>query len=71
MRLSYNEFCQWLRYRNKRGSLNGGMRSERAAAEICKLYANANSKTPKFRIHDFAPYHDEPPISLEDAMNSW
>lgn len=72
-RISYPEFLQWAKYRAKRGSLNAGMRIERGAALLSTLYANAHRKehAPAFQLHDFAPYHDRPELTLEEAMKSW
>ncbi|QQE90853.1 hypothetical protein GKQ51_09555 [Azotobacter chroococcum] len=70
-RISYQEFVAWARYRAKRGSLNVGMRVERGAALLATLYANAHSKNGGYKISDFATYHDEPTMSLEQAMEQW
>lgn len=70
-RISYPEYLTWLKYRQKRGSLNTGLRVERGAALLASLYANAHSKDGGYQLHDFAPYHDAPAISLEQAMERW
>ena len=70
-RLTYSEFLRWARYRNRRGSLHVGMRVERGAAILAAMYANTHSKNGGFGLHDFAPYHDPPPITLEQAMKDW
>ena len=70
-RLSYPEYLTWLKYRNKRGSLHVGMRVERGAALLASLYANAHSKDGGYKLHDFAPYHDAPVLSLALAMEQW
>jgi hypothetical protein len=70
-RVSFAEFMSWARYRNRRGSLNLGMRIERGTAMLAAMYANAHSKDGGFKFHDFAPHHDAPPISLEQAMKDW
>lgn len=70
-RISYLEYLQWIRFRNKRGSLNSGFRVELAAAEICALTANIHSKNPVHKQHDFAPHMDEPAITLDEAMKLW
>ncbi|MOA57370.1 hypothetical protein D3C78_1815340 [compost metagenome] len=69
-RLSYPEFLSWQKYRVKRGSLHLGMRVERGSALLATLYANAHGKRP-YKIHEFMPHEDEPPLSLEQAMNAW
>lgn len=70
-RLSYPEYLTWLKYRRKRGSLNTGLRVERGAALLASLYANAHSKDGGYKLHDFAPYHDAPTLSLDQAMEQW
>ena len=69
--LTYAEFITWMKYREKRGSLNTGMRVERGTALLATLYANNNSKNGGYRIYDFAPHEVEPPVSLEQAMENW
>ncbi|MBW5800059.1 phage tail assembly protein T [Halomonas elongata] len=74
-RLSYTEFRQWVAFRNKRGSLHWGMRSERDTAMLATLYANhhRNPHAPPHAISDFM-LHDresEGAISLEEAMEKW
>ena len=72
-RISYPEFVRWVKYRAKRGSLNQGLRIERGSALLATMYANAHRKehSPAYALHDFAPYHDQPVLTLEDAMASW
>lgn len=72
-RMSYPEFLRWAKYRAKRGSLNLGLRIERGSALLAMLQANAHrdKKTPAYQIHEFAPYHDEPAVTLDEAMSSW
>lgn len=70
-RLSYSEFISWQKYRAKRGSLNLGMRVERGAALLATLYANAHSKQGGYKLFDFMPHEEEPPVSLETAMEKW
>lgn len=48
-----------------------GMRVERGTALLATLYANAHSKNGGYKVSDFAPYHDEPTMSLEQAMEQW
>lgn len=47
------------------------MRVERGAALLATLYANAHSKNGSYKLTDFAPHHDEPAMSLEQAMEQW
>jgi hypothetical protein len=70
-RITYPEFIAWARYRAKRGSLHPGLRIERSTALLASMYANAHSKHGGYGWHDFAPYHDEPEVSLDDAMDTW
>jgi hypothetical protein len=70
-RISSQEFWRWIHYRNRRGSLNWGMRVEHGFATLAAMYANAHSKDGGYTLHDFAPYHDEPAITLDRAMKDW
>jgi len=70
-RLSYREFCDWLRYRNQRGTLNDGLRVEMMVGQFMALWANSKSKKAKFKAYDFTPNIPEPPVSLERAMEEW
>lgn len=71
--ISYVEFLDWVQYRNRRGSLNPGMRVERAGAMVATLIANQNRKKDSSPVsfYRFAPHHDEPVVSMEDAMENW
>ena len=71
--ISYPEFLQWMAYRHRRGSLNAGMRMERAGAMVATLIANQHRKkdSPPVSFYQFAPHHDEPQLSLEQAMEEW
>lgn len=69
-RVSYPEFIAWVKYRAKRGSLNAGLRVERGAALLASLYANTHSKGG-YTLSDFAPYHDQPEMTLDEAMENW
>lgn len=68
-RLSYDEFLSWVAYRRKRGSLNIGMRVERAAALLATLFANVNSKEGGYKIYDFMPHDEEPELTIDDLKN--
>jgi len=70
-RVSYDEFRTWAAYRRKRGSLNIGMRLERGFAMLAAMFANKNSKHGGYKIFDFMPHEDEPPISVDVAMEQW
>lgn len=72
-RLSYDEFCRWVAFRRRRGSLHWGMRIERSVAQLSTLYANAHRKkgAEPLSIHDFMSYEDEPELTLEQAMEQW
>jgi hypothetical protein len=69
--LSYPEFMTWMKYRLKRGSLNLGMRVERGSALLATLYANSHrgKDSQPYGVHDFAPYHDQPQLTLDDLAN--
>ena len=69
--LSHAEFMSWVKYRQLRGSLNQGLRTDRGFALLATLYANANSKNGGYTIYDFMPHEDEPVLTLEEAMGSW
>lgn len=71
--LSHAEFQSWVAYRNKNGSLNVGIHNERMFAGFMALYANAHIKkgSEPYKVYDFAPHIEEPPISLEEAMKTW
>lgn len=69
-RLSYSEFLTWIKYRRKRGSLNLGMRVERGSALLASLHANTHTPQGGFRIHHFAPFHDQPVLTLDDLKSS-
>ncbi|YCH81719.1 hypothetical protein L0Y47_21390 [Ectopseudomonas composti] len=70
-RLSYEEFCSWVRYRIKRGSLHPGMRMERAAGTLAALYANLKVKDGDFRAEDFMLHESRPEPTVEEAMAAW
>lgn len=72
-RMSYAEFCRWLAYRRKRGTLHPGLRGDRHAALLASLYINArkNKSAQATSIYDLLPYEEEPPISMEQAMQTW
>lgn len=71
--ISYVEFLEWSQYRRKRGSLNAGMRIERAGALVATLIANQNRKKDSSPVsfYDLAPHHERPVISMEEAMEKW
>lgn len=68
--IGYPEFIRWAKYRAKRGSFNLGLRIERGSALLATLYANSKSKNGGYQLHDFAPHHDQPVLTLED-LQSW
>jgi len=69
--MSMAEFGTWVSYRQKRGSLNQGLRSEHGFAMLASMFANRHSKKGGYQLHDFAPYHDQPAVTLEKAMETW
>lgn len=72
-RMSYTEFCRWLAYRRQRGSFNPGLRADRAAGLLAAIYVNAHRKkgATAHSLWDFLPHEDEPPITMEQAMDTW
>ena len=70
-KISHIEYLHWIKYRNKRGCLNGNFRLEVAIAKLSAMFANVNSKNGGFVARDFAPFIDEPVITLEEAMAKW
>lgn len=38
---------------------------------LATLYANSHSKDGKYKIYDFMPNDVEPPLTLDQAMESW
>lgn len=71
--MPYAEFLGWMAYRRKRGSFNVGMRVERGTALIATILRNVNRKkdSEPVSFYQFAPYHEEPPITVEEAMEKW
>ncbi|MAI34083.1 MAG: hypothetical protein CMM07_20745 [Rhodopirellula sp.] len=71
--MSYSEFLDWMAYRRKRGSFNTGMRVERGTALLATILHNTNRKkdSQPVSFYHFAPYHEEPAISMEEAMEKW
>lgn len=76
-RISVGEYQTWVKFRNRTGGLNPLLRAEWGAALISSVLANVNksSKTPPFRVSDFAPNLSgnlgEQEISLEQAKKEW
>ncbi|MCY1519899.1 hypothetical protein D9M68_546630 [compost metagenome] len=48
-----------MKYRQKRGSLNLGLRIERGSALLATLYANSKSKNGGYQLHDFVQGMDK------------
>ncbi|MBU0538713.1 MAG: hypothetical protein KKG73_09790 [Gammaproteobacteria bacterium] len=70
-RITYLEFCRWVKYRQLRGSFNLGMRIERNAAMQMAMFANANSRSGRYTLFDFSPHLEETELTLEQAMEQW
>lgn len=72
-RVSYPEFVTWAKYRQRRGSLNSGLRIEHGMAMLASLYVNAHRKehSAPVDLFDFAPHLDRPEATLEEAMAAW
>lgn len=47
------------------------MRVERGAALLAALFANSKSKNQSWKIYDFMPHDEEPPIPLDEAVENW
>lgn len=56
MAMSYAEFLDWCRYRQQYGSLNIGMRVDRAVARHIAVHLNTKSQGRKFKADEFSPY---------------
>lgn len=69
--MSYAEFGRWIAYRNKRGTMHPGMRTEHGAALITSMLANANSKRGGYKPADFMPHAEVAAMTLDDAMEQW
>lgn len=50
-RMSYNEFVQWIAYRNRWGTLHLGMRIDRATARGAALFSRGS-----VTVQDLSPY---------------
>jgi len=71
--LTHTEFIVWCKFRNKRGSLNQGMRIETALAQFQAFYANCHTRkdAAKLFTQDFAPHMDAREVTLVEAMRTW
>jgi len=56
--MSYREFLDWIKYRNRWGPLHLGMRIDRAVARPSAVFAGMYSKG-KITFEDFSPYDVE------------
>lgn len=58
----------WVKYRNKRGSLNSGMRVEQELSKLRALYLNMHTKkeSPLIHAEDLNPSMDARVITLEE-----
>lgn len=54
--MTYEEFLNWCRYRNKWGSFNVNMRIDRAVARSSAYFGNALRGKPGLRVEDFSPH---------------
>lgn len=59
-RVSFHEFRSWVAYQNSRGSLNQGMRIDRAVGRAAAFFGNSMSKGKRLTAVDFSPYDAEP-----------
>lgn len=68
--MSYEEFLRWTVYRNQFGSLNLGMRVDRAVARALTVWVNSISKGKKYKLQDFSPYDQaKNTVDLSDAQS--
>lgn len=60
----------WVKYRNKRGSLNGGMRVEQELSKLRALYLNMHIKkeSPLIHAEDLNPSMDARVVTLEELV---
>lgn len=67
-RMTYAEYCDWVAYIRKRGTLHQGMRIESAAALVSMMLSRVNGG--KAEMADFMPHaKPESGESLSDVMN--
>lgn len=69
--MSWVEFNRWVAYRNKRGSLNPGLRLELVLARFQALWANAKMGKSEFKPSDFTGCIDEPELTIEELLTNW
>lgn len=67
--ISFAEVLAWSAYRDKHGSLNPMKRQEEMCA-IVALQVN-RLRGGEADLIDFMPNAERPPISLEQAMETW
>lgn len=65
-RMSYQEYLNWIRYRNKHGTISAGLRVEKTLAYVALKFASAYLKKPggaKFNLDDFLLFqHKQPDV---------
>jgi hypothetical protein len=66
-RISHEEALKWSAYREKRGTLNLGLRLEAGFALIAWTINRALGG--KAEMQDFMPHFDPPEASIEDVMS--
>ncbi|MDG9788735.1 hypothetical protein, partial [Acinetobacter johnsonii] len=64
--ISQWEYAFWSTYRNRRGSLNFGLRLDESLAEIKLMFRQMNGESD-VDIWDYLPYHDAPDLSFDAA----
>lgn len=76
--MTYAEFLSWCHYRARYGSLNVGMKVDRAVARAMALAVRMVSKNSKLVEVDFSPFDlaakkeqeaNKEPARIEDAFN--
>lgn len=60
----------WVKYRNKRGSLNGGMRVEQELSKLRALYLNTHTskESPLIHAEDLNLSMDARVVTLEELV---
>lgn len=69
--MSASEFAIWQAYREKHGTFNSNMRSDRGFAMLAMLYSQVHGKKDKkVSIYDFLP-HEKAPAVVFGNNDDW
>lgn len=70
--MTWPEFLDWVKYQNVRGSLNQGMRIDRAVGRAAAFFGNGMSKGKRLSYVDFSPYdapvENDEECSIQEAF---